>query len=116
MFGLRWAQKTKPCFVTLKTLFSSTAGQGFQNTKWLAVYKSGTRTMGRGHRNACVKTWDLGTRDEGLDDNKYGTRGREGRGRGGRQTQGRRGRGMRIIIAKVGGKCDISHFLVNTFW
>ena len=72
--------------------------------------------MGRGHRNACVKTWDLGTRDEGLDDNKYGTRGREGRGRGGRQTQGRRGRGMRIIIAKVGGKCDISHFLVNTFW
>ena len=68
--------------MTLKTLFSSTAGQGFQNTKWPAVYKSGTGTMGRGHRNACVKTWDLGTRDGGLDEIKYGTRGREGRGRG----------------------------------
>ena len=37
MFGLRWAQKMKPCFVTLKTFFSSTAGQGFQNTKWPAA-------------------------------------------------------------------------------
>ena len=24
--GLRWAQKTKPCFVTLTTFFTSTAG------------------------------------------------------------------------------------------
>ena len=40
MFGLRWAQKTKPCFVTLKTFFSSTAGQGFENTKWPAVLLS----------------------------------------------------------------------------
>ena len=31
-----------------------------------AVYKSGTGTRGRGHRDACVGTWDLGTRDEGL--------------------------------------------------
>ena len=31
--GLRRSQKTKPCFVTLRTFFSSTAGQGFQNTK-----------------------------------------------------------------------------------
>ena len=31
-----------------------------------AVYKSGTGTSGRGHRDACVGTWDLGTRDEGL--------------------------------------------------
>ena len=67
-----------------------------------AVYKSGTGTGGRGHRDACVGTWDLGTRDEGLEDIKYGTRGR--------QKQGRRGRGMWKIIAKVGGKCDISHF------
>ena len=51
-----------------------------------AVYKSGTGTRGRGHRDACVGTWDLGTRDEGLEDIKYGTRGR--------QIQGRRGRGM----------------------
>ena len=26
-----------------------------------AVYKSGTGTGGRGHRDACVGTWDLGT-------------------------------------------------------
>ena len=38
--------------------------------------------VGRGHRGACVGTWDLGTRDEGLEDIKYGTRGRLGRGRG----------------------------------
>ena len=30
---LRWTQKMKPCFVTLSTFLSSTAGQGFQNTK-----------------------------------------------------------------------------------
>ena len=47
-----------------------------------AVYKSGTGTRGRGHRDACVGTWDVGTRDEGLEDIKYGTRGRVGRGRG----------------------------------
>ena len=47
-----------------------------------AVYKSGTGTRGRGHRDACVGTWDLGTRDEGLEDIKYGTRGRVRRGRG----------------------------------
>ena len=50
------------------------------------VYKSGTGTRGRGHRDASVGTWNLGTRDEGLKDIKYGTRGR--------QMQGRRGRGM----------------------
>ena len=46
------------------------------------MYKSGTGTRGRGHRDACVGTWDLGTRDEGLEDIKYGTRGRVGRGPG----------------------------------
>ena len=38
--------------------------------------------MGQGHRDACVGTWDLGTRDEGLEDIKYGTQERVGRGRG----------------------------------
>ena len=52
------------------------------------MYKSGTGTRGRGHRDACVGTWDLGTRDEVFEDIKYGTWGRVGRGRG-RQTQGR---------------------------
>ena len=51
-----------------------------------AVYKrtrdKGTGTWGRDG----VGTWDLETRDEGLEDIKYGTRGR--------QKQGRRGRGM----------------------
>ena len=46
------------------------------------MYKSGTRTRGRGHRDACVGTWDLRTRDEGLEDIKYGTRERVERGRG----------------------------------
>ena len=46
------------------------------------MYKSGTETRGRGHRDACVGTCDLGTRDEGLEDIKYGTRGRVGRGLG----------------------------------
>ena len=53
----------------------------FQEWNW-AVYKSGTGTRGRGLRDACVGTWDLGTRDEGLEDIKHGTRGRVGRGRG----------------------------------
>ena len=48
----------------------------------MAVYKSGTGTRGRGYRDACVGIWDLGTRDGGLEDIKYGTRGRVGRGRG----------------------------------
>ena len=51
-------------------------------SQFWAVYKSGTGTRGRGHRDACVGTWDLGTRDEGLQDIKYGTRGRVERGRG----------------------------------
>ena len=38
--------------------------------------------VGQGHRKACVGTWDLGKRDEGLEDIKYGTRGRVGRRRG----------------------------------
>ena len=45
------------------------------------MYKSGTGTRGRGHRDACVGTLDLETRDEGLGDIKYGTRGSVGRGR-----------------------------------
>ena len=49
---------------------------------YLAVYKSGTGTRGQGRRDACVGTWDVGTRDEGLEDINYGTRGRVGRGRG----------------------------------
>ena len=40
------------------------------------MYKSGTGTRGRGHRDACVGTWDLEMQDEGLEDIKYGTRGR----------------------------------------
>ena len=42
-----------------------------------AVCKSGTGTSGR----SVGGPWDLGTRDEGLQDIKYGTRGRVGRGR-----------------------------------
>ena len=55
-----------------------TRGRGHRE----AVYKSGTGTRGQGHRDECVGTWDLGTRDERLEDIKYGTWGRVGRGRG----------------------------------
>ena len=55
--------------------------KNLRTTSAMAVYKSGTGTRGRGHRDACVGTWDLGTRDEGLVDIKYGTRGRVGGGR-----------------------------------
>ena len=37
---------------------------------WLCI------KVGRGHRDACLVSWDLGTRDKGLEDIKYGTRGR----------------------------------------
>ena len=46
------------------------------------MYKSGTGTRGRGQGDTGVGTWDLETRDEGLEDIKYGTRGRVGRGPG----------------------------------
>ena len=46
------------------------------------VYKSGTGTRGWGHQDACVGTWDLRMRDEGLEDIKNGTRGRVGWGSG----------------------------------
>ena len=75
----------------------------------VAGYKSGNGTRGRGHRDACVGTWDArrGTWGYQVWDAgtcRMGTRGR--------QKLGHRGRGMWIIIAKVGGKCDItiSHF------
>ena len=68
---------------------------------------------GQGHRDIGTRVWGLGTwahETRDLREIKYGTRGR--------QIQGRRGRRMWIIIAKVGSKCDISHFnfLVNMFW
>ena len=58
------------------------------------MYKSGTETRGRGHRDACVGTWDLGTRDEVFEDIKYGTRGRVGRGRGDVKYRDARGPGL----------------------
>ena len=58
------------------------------------MYKSGTGTRGRGHRDACVGTWDLGTRDEVFEDIKYGTRGRVGQGRGDVKHRDARGPGL----------------------
>ena len=37
-----------------------------------AVCKSGTGTRGRGHRNACVETWDLGKRHQVWDAGTWG--------------------------------------------
>ena len=73
------------------------------------MYKSGTGTRERGHLDACVGTWDLGTRGEGRGDIRYGTRGRMGRGDvwdgdAGTSNVGDAG-------GKVGGKRDISFFV-----
>ena len=91
-----------------------------KNTPVLAAYKSGTGTRGRRHRETCVGTWDLRLRDarRGTWGHQVWDAGTCGTGTRGRQKQGRRGRGMWMIIAKVGGKCDIGHFnfLVNMFW
>ena len=72
-----------------------------------AVYKSGTGTRGRGRGcgDACVGTWDLGTRD--LRTLSMG-RGDVWDGDGGTSNTGTQGTTM--SIEKVGGKCDISHF------
>ena len=42
-FGLRLAQKTKPCFVTLRTFFSKTAGGCLENTdlERVGVFETG---------------------------------------------------------------------------
>ena len=53
---------------------------------------------------------DLGTRDEGLEDMKYGMRGRVGLGREDVKNREAGDVGTIMIIEKVGGKCDISHF------
>ena len=50
-----------------KCIFSNSGT--FIHFQW-AVYKSGTGTKGRGHRDVCVGTWDLGMQDEGLEDIK----------------------------------------------
>ena len=63
--------------------------------------------LGWGHWDACVGTWELGTRDKGLGDIKYGTGGCVGQGQG---TLNTGTWGMWMIIAKVGGICNISHF------
>ena len=74
----------------------------------MAVYKSGTGTRGRGHGDACVGTWDLGTRDEGLEDISM-ERGDVWDGDAGNSNTGMQG--MIMIISKVRGECDVSFFV-----
>ena len=58
-----------------------------------------------------LMTWGHETRDSrGYQDLIVWDAGMCGTETRGRKIQGRRGREMRIIIAKVGGKCDISFF------
>ena len=45
-------------------------------------------------------TWDLGTRDEGLEDIKYGTWGRVGRGRGDVKNRDTGGTGCDRLLQK----------------
>ena len=65
-----------------------------------AVYKSRTEKRGRGHWGMCVGTWDIGTRDEELEDIKYGTWGHVGRGHGMLNT------GMRGCQIQGHGGCE----------
>ena len=60
------------------------------------MYKTGTGTIGLGHWDACVGTWDVGTRGEGRGDVWAGDAGTSNIGDAG---------------SKVGGKCDISFFV-----
>ena len=87
-----------------------------KQTNERAVYKSGTGTRGRGHQDACVGTWDLGTRDEGLEDIKYGTQRRVGWGRGDVIYRDAGDAGCEWLLQWVGGKCDISFFVKMRYW
>ena len=76
------------------------------------VYKTGTGTMGRGHWDACVGTWNLETRGRDAETWGRGDVGTLGRGDAG--TRGRGDAGTSNIGdagGKVGGKCDISFFV-----
>ena len=63
------------------------------------MYKSGTGTRGRGHRDACVGTWDLGR--GGIRGHQVWDAGTSGTGTRGRQIQGRKG--TRVGILDPGG-------------
>ena len=65
---LRYPSKSVRTHLVCRTFFVPRARPWSprESTGETAVYKSGTGTRGRGHRDACVGTWDVGTRDEGL--------------------------------------------------
>ena len=69
--------------------------------------------VGRGQGNGDIGTrvWGLGTWGRETRDAGTSSMGRGDAGTRGRQKLGRRGPGMLMIIAKVGGKCDISFFV-----
>ena len=52
------------------------------NSRNITPASSGDGDMGTGTSGRVCGDWDLGTRDEGLEEIKYGTRERVGRGRG----------------------------------
>ena len=72
--------------------------------------------MGRGHWDTCLGTWDLGTRDEGLEDIKYGTRGRVGRGRGDVKYRDAGDAGCEKLLQKSEVNAISVTFLVNMSW
>ena len=61
LFGRDWLKEVK---LDWKKLFKMNIDEKQVESRLekLAVYKSGTGTRGRGHWDACVGTWDLGTR------------------------------------------------------
>ena len=71
-------RSTLYCFFTILAVACMGPGSCLH---WLCI-KVGLGTRGQGHRDVCVGTWDLGMRDERLEDIKCETQGRVGRGRG----------------------------------
>ena len=110
---------------TNKLLYSGVTWPNLSSNLQASGLKTTDSTELNARKRLCIKVgWgqgdgDIGTRVWGLGtwDARRGTWGHQlwdagtcGTGTRGRQIQGRRGGGMWMIIAKVAGKCDISHF------
>ena len=89
--------------------FISTKTHSFVQEPCIKLGRAGTRRGLDIGTRVSETVCDLRTRHEGLGDIKYGTRGRLGWRRRTSNT-GTHGTRMWMIIEKVGGKCDVSHF------
>ena len=81
---LKFHNSSTPCLTECLKCFPSVAQVSVTGYLYYLIWRNAIIRLciKVGHRGACVGTWDLGTRDEGLEDIKYGARGRVGRGSG----------------------------------